>query len=146
MEADKTESSEEQAYEDVCRSAGVWDKAEAQQREADDRAADLNPPAPDHPSTLWCCWKCHTMNTVHELQCCVATCGEFRPLTQPWREDKGDWICPECHNHNWGIRRWCNWTACPSNDWRCVCGNLNRSNRKFCNRFVCRRPRPFGYA
>ena len=133
-------------YADMCKRAGVWDRAEAQQREAEERAVEENPPAPDHPRTLWCCQKCKTMNTVHELRCSVASCGAWRPLTQRWREDMGDWICEECGNHNWGKRRWCNWTACPTNNWRCVCGNLNRSNRKLCNRFVCQLPRPFGYA
>ena len=143
--AGKTQEVILKAYADVCKEAGVWDRADAQQRDAEERAAALHPPAPDHPKSLWCCWRCRTMNSVHQLQCCVASCGEWRPLTQPWREDKGDWICSECGNHNWGMRRWCNWTACPTNDWRCVCGNHNRSNRKLCNRSVCSRPRPFGY-
>ena len=70
-------------YTDMCKKAGVWAKAEEQQREAEERAVEENPPAPDHPSTLWCCRQCNTMNTVHELQCSVASCGVWRPLTQP---------------------------------------------------------------
>ena len=134
-----------QQYELMCKRAGVWDLAQAQQGEADQKVAQLEPPEEHLPRDLWSCWKCRTMNLRHDLVCCVVGCGERRPLTQKWREGKGDWICPECQNHNWGWRRLCNWTACPSNDWRCICGNTNRSNRKFRNRFVCSRPRPFDY-
>ena len=51
----KTEEHMLQVYQDMCTRAGVWAKAEAQQSEADERAACLDPPAPDHPSTLWGC-------------------------------------------------------------------------------------------
>ena len=142
---DKTPEHIQQEYEMTCKQAGVWEAAELQQDEADQKAAQLEPPEEHLPGHLWSCWKCKTMNTRHDLVCCVASCGERRPLTQRWRGDKGDWMCSECQNHNWGCRRWCNWTACPNNDWRCRCGNFNRSNRKICNRFVCGRPRPFQY-
>ena len=142
---DRTPEHIQQDYELMCKRAGVWEAAEAQQGEADQKAAQPEPPEEHPPRDLWSCSRCSTMNTRHDLVCCVASCGARRPLVR-WRGDKGDWICPECQNHNWGCRRWCNWTACPTNDWRCRCGNLNRSNRKFCNRFVCGLPRPFDYA
>ena len=142
---DTTPEHMEQQYEVMCKRAGVWALAQAQQGEADKKVALLEPPKEHCPRDLWSCWKCRTMNLRHDLVCCVVGCMERRPLTQQWREGKGDWICPDCQNHNWGWRRMCNWTACPSNDWRCTCGNINRSNRKFCNRFVCRKPRPFNY-
>ena len=142
---DKTPEHIQQEYEMTCKRAGVWATAEQQQVEADEKAAQLEPPEEHLPGHLWSCRKCNTMNLRHDLVCCVASCGERRPLTQRWWGDKGDWMCPECQNHNWGCRRWCNWAACPSNYWRCKCGNHNRSSRTFCNRFVCSRPRPFEY-
>ena len=139
---DRTPEHIQQEYELMCKRAGVWKVAEAQQGEADEKAAEPEPEsAVSSVLCLWSCSRCSSMNTRHDLVCCVASCGARRPLVR-WRGDKGDWICPECQNHNWGRRRWCNWSACPDNDWRCRCGNLNRSNRKFCNRFVCGRPRP----
>ena len=143
--ADKTLEHIQQEYELVCKRAGVWETAEAQQSDADQQAAQPEPPQEHPPGDLWACPRCSTHNTRHNLVCCVAGCGQRRELTQTWRKDKGDWICPECQNHNYGCRRWCNWTACPTNDWRCRCGNLDRSNRKVCNRFVCQLPRPFNY-
>ena len=118
----------QQEYERVCKRAGVWELAEEQQGEADRKAAQPEPPEEHPPRDLWSCSRCWTMNTRHDLVCCVATCGARRPVVH-WRGDKGDWICPECKNHNYGRRRWCNWSACPDNDWRCRCG----------------RPRPFNY-
>ena len=134
----------QQDYELICKRAGVWEAAEALQSEADQKAAEPEPPEEHSPRDLWSCSMCSTMNTRHDLVCCVVGCGQRRPLVN-FQDNRGDWICPVCHNHNWGFDRWCNWTACPSNDWRCRCGNLNRSNRKFCNRRVCRLPRPIGY-
>ena len=131
----------QQEYEWMCKRAGVWAVAQHQQEEAEQKAAQPEPAEEHPPRDLWSCWKCRSMNTKHNLVCCVASCGERRPITG-WREDKGDWICSECQNHNWGSRRRCNWTACPTNYWRCTCGNLNRSNRAVCNRFVCGLPRP----
>ena len=142
---DKTPEHIQQEYDMTCKRVGVWEAVELQQDEADKKAPQLEPLEEHLPGHLWSCWKRKTMNTRHDLVCCEASCGERRPLTQRWRGDKGDWMCSECQNHNWGCRRWCNWTACPSNDWRCRCGNFNRGDRKICHRFVCGLPRPFQY-
>ena len=141
---DKTSEHIKQDYELMCKRAGVWEAAEALQSEADQKAAEPELPEEHSPRDRWSCCNCSTMNIRHDLVCCVVGCGQRRSLVN-FQDNKGDWICPECQNHNWGFRRWCNWTACPSNDWRCTCGNLNRSNRKFCNRRVCGLPRPFSY-
>ena len=134
----------EQDYELMCKRAGVWAAAAASQSEADRKVAEPEPPEEHDERDMWGCSKCSTMNLRHDLVCRVVGCEQRRPLVD-FQESRGDWICPDCQNHNWGFRRLCNWTACPSNDWRCECGNLNRSNRKFCNRGVCGLPRPFSY-
>ena len=82
----------------TCKRVGVWEAAELQQDEADQKAAQLEPLEEHLPGHLWSCWKCKTMNTRHDLVCCVASCGERRPLTQRWRGYKGDWMCSECQN------------------------------------------------
>ena len=60
----------------TCKRAGVWATAEQQQVEADEKAAQLEPPEEHLPRHLWSCWKCKTMNLRHDLVCCVASCGE----------------------------------------------------------------------
>ena len=127
--------------------AGVWMKAVADQATADTRAQCAESPLPDRDTALWACWRCQTTNSLHDLHCRVASCVQRRPLLQQFRIDLGDWFCPECNNHNMGHRWECNWSACPTRDWRCECGNLNRSNRKFCNRRdpPCGLPRPHSF-
>ena len=135
------------AFEDISRRAGVWEQAEADQATADTRAQRAESPEPDRDDAMWTCPRCKTMNTVHNLHCRVASCVQRRPLVQQFRIDLGDWFCQECNNHNMGHRQECNWSACPTRDWRCECGNLNRSNRKFCNRRdpPCGLPRPHSF-
>ena len=133
----------EQDFELICKRAGVWEDAEALQGEADQKAAQLEPPDPHRTRDMWSCEKCSFPNVRFDLVCSVAGCGGRRPLIQTWLKEY--WICEDCQNHNHGWRRWCNWSACPSNDWRCTCGNINRSNRKICNRRVCGLPRSFSY-
>ena len=139
---DRTPEQMEQDFELICKQAGVWEGAEALQGEADQKVGQLEPPEEHHPKDMWACNKCSTHNLKHNLLCSVVGCGARRQLTQTWRQE--DWICKECQNHN-SRRFWCNWSACPSNNWRCTCGNINRANRKFCNLRVCRLPRPFNY-
>ncbi len=138
---------EDELFKTACKAEGVWDKAEQDQAEADKREARDRSPVPDKESALWVCPRCRNMNTVHNNHCQVATCGERRPLLQKFRTDLGDWYCPECNNHNKGYRKVCNWSACETRDWWCSCGNLNRSNRKFCNKRnpPCGLPRPFDF-
>ena len=141
----QSESDSDAEFERTSKRAGVWATASEQQREASARAAREQSPEPDREAAMWACPACHSMNTVHNLTCSVASCGSRRPLLQKFCSDRGDWICLECNNHNKGNRRWCNWTACHTNDWMCECGNVNRSNRKFCMRRVCGRPRPWSF-
>ena len=135
----------EPGYEEVCKRFGVWETVQEQEDKAKVRADRSDSPEPDRESALWGCAACGTFNTVHNLVCSVASCMTRRPLLQKFREDKGDWFCKECNNHNRGYRVLCNWTACPTRDWVCECGNLNRSNRKFCQTRTCGRPRPFDF-
>ena len=135
----------EPEYEEVCKHFGVWETVQEQEEKAKARADRSDSPEPDRESAMWGCTVCGTFNTVHNLKCSVASCMTRRPLLQHFRADLGDWFCPECNNHNRGYRKFCNWTACPSNDWVCECGNLNRSNRKFCQRRICGRRRPFDF-
>ena len=105
-------------------------------------------PLPDQKKAMWACVACGIMNTVHHLHCQVSRYGEGRPLLQQFDLRAGDWLCVECNNHNKGWRTLCNWTACQTRNWICPwegCGNLNRSNRKFCNTRWCRYPRPFDF-
>ena len=125
--------------------AGVWEAAEEDQVEAKKHEAREDSPEPDKESALWVCKQCNNMSTVHQHNC--RTCGLRRPLMQKFRMDLGDWFCVECNNHNRGYRHACNWSACETRDWMCSCGNLNRSNRKYCIRRspLCGLPRPHDY-
>ena len=49
----------QQKYELMCKRAGVWELAEAQQGEADRKAAQPEPP-PEEPRNLWGCSRCKT--------------------------------------------------------------------------------------
>ena len=88
----RTPEHTQQEFELMCKQAGVWEAAQAQQGEADQKAAQPEPLEEHLPGDLWSCWKCWSMNTRHDLQCCVASCRERCPLTQPWWGDQGDWI------------------------------------------------------
>ena len=85
-------------YTKACKVAGVWAKVEQDQAEAEKREARDVSPVPDSASALWVCPRCRSMNTVHNLVCQVATCGERRPLLQQFRTDLGDWFCSACNN------------------------------------------------
>ena len=104
------EGTDEEHFRIASCNAGVWETAEQDQVEANKHQdCDLSP-VPDKESALWVC------------------------LMQKFRAELGDWFCTECNNHNKGFLKVCNWSACETRDWRCSCGNLNRSNCVVCNR------------
>ena len=139
------EVDEEKLFEELSCKAGVWATAEEDEAEARQREAREDSPVPDKESAMWVCKRCRNTSTVHNHNCRV--CGLRRPLMQKFKAHLGDWFCVECNNHNRGYREVCNWSACETRDWVCSCGNVNRSNRKYCNRRSppCGLPRPFNF-
>ena len=74
------------------------------------------------------------------------SCDRRKPLMTEWVE--GDWYCEVCGNHNYGKRKRCNNTWCPTmtskpGDWICrLCGNHNYSSRLVCNSKMCKEKKP----
>lgn len=71
--------------------------------------------------------------------------GNKPPLPQ---KRVGDWVCPQCSNHNYASREKCNGPGCEQMKVDCLrwvcphCNNDNYPQRAVCNQPGCQQPRP----